>query len=593
MRSLLGSALVVVYLALAGAGAEAQADAKASGGAGTKAAAQGDRALDHWWLGGYYRHLWVPSYVFDPFLKSAPSVANHGAGLVATYRTGGGLNIEMGIGFMPYGFDGRFLADGQPDTDTELVKSDLTFVHLTGSMLWDIEFHKTVALEIGFGIDTGFFTGDVNRNEAYFDDASRSFRRCRAAGDPTVRGPDDPVSGEPGELYCAEPEDGGRTDPADEEGEHYNVEETRVPPVMLFPTVPHVALRVQPFKHLTLKAEFGFGIVQMWAGVSLHASFGLFEKGPSEVFTQADSDIGTGRVLGIVVDSESGSAVSGATVKLQGTRALSPVATGADGRFVVDRLDAGNVRFEVAHADYTNGRCDADIPRAGGDVAIECQVTPRPRVGAISGQLEGEGGVPVAGASLELTGPRNQPLVSDERGLFAAVDLPVGTYRLRVQATDYLAQVVEVDVVARQTAMPQIILIKKPARSLVQLRKKEIFITEQVQFTPGSAEILGGSDNLLRQVADVLLRSPQIEIVEVQGHTDSTGGRELNMALSQQRADAVRDWLVKAGVPTERLQAKGYGPEQPIRPNNTAANRAINRRVQFIIRQQSAEVDGE
>jgi outer membrane protein OmpA-like peptidoglycan-associated protein len=141
--------------------------------------------------------------------------------------------------------------------------------------------------------------------------------------------------------------------------------------------------------------------------------------------------------------------------------------------------------------------------------------------------------------------------------------------------------------------MPQIILIKKPARSLVQLRKQEIAITEQVQFTPGSAEVLSESDNLLRQVADVLLRSPQVELVEVQGHTDSTGGRELNMTLSQQRADAVRDWLVKAGVAAERLQAKGYGPEQPIRPNNNAQNRAINRRVQFIIRQQSAEVVGE
>jgi outer membrane protein OmpA-like peptidoglycan-associated protein len=294
-----------------------------------------------------------------------------------------------------------------------------------------------------------------------------------------------------------------------------------------------------------------------------------------------------------VVDTENGSAVSGATVKLQGARALSPLATGADGRFVVDRLDAGNVRFEVAHADYANGQCEADIPRTGGDVAIQCHVTPRPKVGAISGQLEGEGGVPVAGATLELTGPRNQPLVSDERGLFAAVDLPVGTYRLRVQATDYLAQVVELEVVSHETAMPHIILIKKPARSLVQLRKQEIVISEQVQFTPGSAEILGGSDNLLRQVADVLLRSPQIELVEVQGHTDSTGGLELNMTLSQQRADAVRDALVKAGVAEGRLQSKGYGPEHPIRPNNNAQNRAINRRVQFIIRQQSAEVVGE
>jgi outer membrane protein OmpA-like peptidoglycan-associated protein len=592
MRGLLGSALAVVYLALAlASGAEAQVDAEASGNVEISGTANEDRALDHWWLGAYFRHLWIPSYMTEPFFDRAPSVTENGGGLVATYRTGGGLNVEMGLGFMPYGFEGPFLADGQPDTDTELVESDLDFLHLTGSLMWDIEFHKTVALEIGFGLDMGVLLGDITRNEAYFDDASKSFRRCSGPLDPPTTSPADEMTGEPGEAYCALPEDGtAESDPAREKGEHYDIEEPRVPPVMLFPMVPHLALRVQPFKHLTLKAELGFGVVQVWVGLSLHASFGLFEKGPSEVFTQPDSDIGTGRVLGRVVDAESGSAVSGATVKLQGTRALSALATGADGRFVVDRLDAGNARFEVAHPDYSNGVCEADVPKAGGDVAVECHLTPRARVGAISGQIEGEGGGAVKGASVELTGPRNETLASDERGLFAAVDLPVGTYRLRVQADDYLAQVVEIEVVAHETAMPQVILLKKPARSLVQLRKKEIVIKEQVQFATGSAEILAGSNDLLSQVADVLLRQPSIELVEVQGHTDSTGGRELNMTLSQQRADAVRDWLIKAGVAGERLQAKGYGPDEAIRPNNTPANRAVNRRVQFIIRQQSAEV---
>jgi outer membrane protein OmpA-like peptidoglycan-associated protein len=493
----------------------------------------------------------------------------------------------MGVGFMPYGFEGPFLASGKPDTDTELVKSDLDFIHLTGSLLWDIEFHKTVALEIGFGLDLGVLVGDINRSEAYFDSASKEFRRCEGPRNPPDVGA--PMDGQPGELYCGVPANGKSTEDPHDQGEHYNVNEPRVPPVMLFPMVPHIALRLQPFKHLALKAELGFGIVQIWVGVSLHASFGLFEKGPTEVFVQPDSDVGTGRVLGRVLDSETGSPVSGATVRLQGTRALSPLVT-TEGRFVVDRLDAGKVRFEIEHPDYSNGQCEAEIPRAGGDVAVDCHLTPRARVGAISGQIEGEGGVPVKGATLELTGPRNDKLVSDERGLFAAVDLPVGTYRLHAEADDYLAQVVEVEVVAHETAMPQVILTKKPKRSLVQLRKQEIVISEQVQFNTGSAEILSASDNLLSQVADVLLRHDAIERVEIQGHTDSTGSHDMNMTLSQQRADAVRDRLIKAGVAAERLEAKGYGPDQAIRPNNTPANRAINRRVQFIIRQQASEV---
>ena len=595
MRGLLGSALAIVYLALAASEGHAQVDAEASGSTKIEGAAGEDRALDHWWLGAYFRHLWIPSYMTEPFFDRAPSVTENGGGLVATYRTGGGLNVEMGIGFMPYSFVGPFLADGQPDTDTELVNSDLDFFHLTGSLLWDIEFHKTVALEIGFGLDAGFLTGDIHRDEAYFDDASKSFKRCSGPLDPPTTGPPDEMTGDPGEPYCAVPEDGGASDPPREKGEHYDVDEPRVPPVMLFPMVPHVALRLQPFKHLMLKAELGFGIVQLWVGASLHGSFGMFEKAPTERFVKPDAEVASGRVLGRVVDAETGSAVTGASVKLQGGRALSPLATGADGRFVVDRLDAGNVRFEVTHPDYSDGQCEADIPRLGGDVAIECHLAPLARVGAISGSVVGEGVGPIKGASLELSGPRSASLVSDERGAFAAADLPEGTYRLHVQADDYLAQVVEVAVVAHETAMPAVVLQKKPppARALVQLRKKEIVIREQVQFATGSAEILGASDELLRQVADVLLRQQSIQLLEVQGHTDSTGGRELNMTLSQQRADAVRDRLIKAGIAGERLQAKGYGPDQPIRSNNTPANRAINRRVQFIIRQQAAEVVSE
>jgi outer membrane protein OmpA-like peptidoglycan-associated protein len=226
----------------------------------------------------------------------------------------------------------------------------------------------------------------------------------------------------------------------------------------------------------------------------------------------------------------------------------------------------------------------------GGDVALRCSLMQRPRVGAISGELQGEDGGPITGQAVELTGPRNERLSTNAQGVFTAVDLPEGTYRLKAEVDGYLVQVVEVEVQARETAMLRIILIKKPQRSVVQLRKQEIVITEQIQFRSNSSEILPDSENVLRQVADVLLRHPQIEQLEVQGHTDNTGTRQRNMELSQARAEAVRGWLVQAGVGPERLQAKGYGPDHPIRANDQPANRAKNRRVQFIIRAQAAEV---
>jgi outer membrane protein OmpA-like peptidoglycan-associated protein len=545
-----------------------------------------DSELDRWWLGAYFRHLWIPGYMTDPWFRLAPSISNNGFGATATYRTSGGLNVVMGVGYMPYEFYGPFVADAQPDTDIELVDSSLAFIHLTSSLLWDIEFHHTIAIEIGFGIDLGVLTGEIVRNEAFQDGAT--LRECEGPLPPDVD-PDDETEAD----YCAQPENpegpNDRSDNHDQEGEHYDVVEERVPPVMLFPMIPHVALRVQPFKHLTIKAEFAFGVVQMWAGVSLHGSFGLFEKGPKEVFVPPEADTTAyGRVLGKVVDGESNAPIGGAIVRVK-ARALSPLTTEPDGRFIVDRLDAGVARFEVEHPDYRKGSCEATIPKRGGDVALECALMERMRVGAISGQLQGEDGSPIAAPRIELTGPRNDTLSSNQEGVFAAVDLPAGTYRIKAEVDGYLVQLVEVEVLPHETAMPRIILVKKPKRAAVELRRQEIVITEQIQFKTNSSEILAESENVLRQVADVLLRHPQIERVEVQGHTDSTGTHARNMELSQARAESVRAWLVKSGVAAERLEAKGYGPDSPIRANDTPANRAKNRRVQFIIRSQASE----
>jgi OOP family OmpA-OmpF porin len=69
--------------------------------------------------------------------------------------------------------------------------------------------------------------------------------------------------------------------------------------------------------------------------------------------------------------------------------------------------------------------------------------------------------------------------------------------------------------------------------------------------------------------------------VEISGHTDNVGKRSTNMKLSQQRADAVKAWLVAKGIDASRMTAKGYGPDKPVAPNTTAEGRAKNRRIDF------------
>ena len=76
---------------------------------------------------------------------------------------------------------------------------------------------------------------------------------------------------------------------------------------------------------------------------------------------------------------------------------------------------------------------------------------------------------------------------------------------------------------------------------------------------------------------------PFIKKVRIEGHTDSNGNDVANLKLSQARADAVMAQLLKRGIDPGRMQAVGYGEENPIAPNLTAKGRAANRRTEFNI----------
>jgi len=90
----------------------------------------------------------------------------------------------------------------------------------------------------------------------------------------------------------------------------------------------------------------------------------------------------------------------------------------------------------------------------------------------------------------------------------------------------------------------------------------------------------GARDTLQRAVA-VLKDHPEAN-VEIQGHTDSKGSDKYNQALSERRANSVKDFLVSQGIPASRITTIGFGESQPAATNDTAAGRAINRRVVII-----------
>lgn len=111
----------------------------------------------------------------------------------------------------------------------------------------------------------------------------------------------------------------------------------------------------------------------------------------------------------------------------------------------------------------------------------------------------------------------------------------------------------------------------------------QIRILEQIKFQTNSASILAESAGIIEGIAAILKASPDIKHVRIEGHTDDRGPAFGNKFLSKQRAEAVRDALVKQGVEAARLGALGVGQERPLVPNDSEANRALNRRVEFHI----------
>ncbi|HTE94311.1 MAG TPA: OmpA family protein [Bradyrhizobium sp.] len=105
----------------------------------------------------------------------------------------------------------------------------------------------------------------------------------------------------------------------------------------------------------------------------------------------------------------------------------------------------------------------------------------------------------------------------------------------------------------------------------------------KIRFESGRATIDPDSAGLLDRLIETALRCPSANI-EIAGHTDADGEDGFNQALSEKRAQAVTDFLVKAGLPAERFTAMGYGSTQPVAGNDTEEGKAQNRRIDFVVR---------
>lgn len=286
------------------------------------------------------------------------------------------------------------------------------------------------------------------------------------------------------------------------------------------------------------------------------------------------------RVSGVVLDAATRKPVPGALVAVVGAE-LPPVATDTQaGRFLSYELPGGTVKLAVRKEGYRP--VEQEVVLTAGDTAtieLALQAEARPVTVALSVASRKK---PVA-ATLRFQGPKEERLsVSESSQGPAKLELPTGQYFVDVTAPGYLAQARGVQVTEGGKLELAFELEPEPRTKLVSFKENKLELAEQVQFAEGQAAILPASQPLLAQVLDALVKN-NIQRVRIEAHTDNRGDPAANLKLSKERARAVADHLVKAGMDPARLESEGFGDTRPVAPNLTPRGRELNRRVELIL----------
>lgn len=164
-----------------------------------------------------------------------------------------------------------------------------------------------------------------------------------------------------------------------------------------------------------------------------------------------------------------------------------------------------------------------------------------------------------------LTGQFNQPLQA-------------GNYEFKVQAENYLPKSVTCEIAPDEDFTVNVVL-EKPQEAVVV--EDKIVLPEAIFFNFDSAVIQPRSFEVLSQIADILKDAKNYKVLQIEGHTDSSGAEDYNQSLSEKRARSVEQYLIDKGLDASRLKSVGFGESDPIATNVTAEGRTENRRVEF------------
>lgn len=174
----------------------------------------------------------------------------------------------------------------------------------------------------------------------------------------------------------------------------------------------------------------------------------------------------------------------------------------------------------------------------------------------------------VAATSAELGRTKTQ--LTAQSAAFAAQGVALQDEKTRRQEAEKRAAQAAADLAKFAT-------VKQEARGMV------ITLSGSVLFASAKWDLLPAAQVKLNDVANALTREDPLSSIVVEGHTDGQGAAAYNQTLSQNRAQAVRDYLVMRGIASDRVTAQGFGPTRAIAENTSSEGRANNRRVEIVV----------
>jgi OmpA-OmpF porin, OOP family len=265
----------------------------------------------------------------------------------------------------------------------------------------------------------------------------------------------------------------------------------------------------------------------------------------------------------------------GSAINTEGYDAYYSIAAAGDYAYMVSKKDP-QVKGDIVRIKIKADEGSTD------PVAAPVAAAPEPVVLVTGKVIDTKTGKPISAKIVYQTLPDGQEIgtaeTNPQTGEYKII-LPKGRkYAFHAVGKDYVAEAQNLDL----TDVKNYQEINGTNLKLIPLEEGQVGKLTNLFFDTGKADLRPESGPELDRIALTYTENPKL-VLEIGGHTDNVGSDEANRKLSQDRADAVREYLISKGIEPDRVQTKGYGEANPIASNDTDEGRQANRRVEFKI----------